>query len=134
ACASRTLRTHRSGSAEQEDEKKSPRRSAFQDTPIIARLAAPRPSSASGCERSRGVVFRRLRRLGPAGIHARPAGKIGASGDQAGAALVSDIGPRPLDKDQKSILEADQEENVNEEPGKPGHKSRDVNPAELGDG
>ncbi len=60
-----------------------------------------------------------------------PAGKIGAAGDQAGAALVGEIGPRPLDENQHAVLEADQEKNVDEQPGQPGYETGDVNLAEL---
>src|ERR1700730_4914492 len=67
-------------------------------------------------------------------LRAAPAGKAGAAGDQARAALVGEIRPRPLDEDQHTVLEANQEKNVDEQPCQPGDESGDVNLAELRDG
>jgi len=74
--------------------------------------------------------------LAGAGIpraRAAPAGKTGAAGDQASAALIREIRPRPLHEDEHAVLETNQEKNVNEQPSQPGHESRDVYPAELRD-
>jgi hypothetical protein len=43
-----------------------------------------------------------------------PSGKVGAAGDQAGTALVRDVGPCPLNEDQEAVAEADQEKDVDE--------------------
>jgi len=67
-------------------------------------------------------------------MHARPSGQCGVAGDEARAALVGHVRPEPLDENQQAIAEANQEENVNEEPGKPGDEAGDVNFAELRDG
>src|SRR5580700_1683281 len=69
-----------------------------------------------------------------AGVLARPAGQISATGNQAGTAFVGEIRPRPLNKNQHSIAEADEKKNVDEEPCQPGHKTGDMNLAKLGDG
>src|SRR5216684_1539608 len=68
------------------------------------------------------------------GMRAAPAGKIRSAGDQAGAALVGEIGPGPLDENQQAVAKSDEEKNVDEKPGQPGDESGDVNLAELGDG
>src|SRR5882672_9979138 len=70
------------------------------------------------------------------GSHGRrpaPAGKVGASSDETGATLISEIRPCPLNKDQHAVAETDQKKDVDEQPGQPGHEARDVNLAELGD-
>lgn len=63
-----------------------------------------------------------------------PAGKVGAAGDEAGAAFVGHVRPCPLNENEQAVAESDEIENVNEEPGEPGEESGDVNAAEFGDG
>src|SRR4029077_18866391 len=66
-----------------------------------------------------------------------PAGEFVAAGDQAGAALVGEIRPGPLDHHDQAIAESDEEKNVDEEPCQPGEISGQVKLAglsELGDG
>ena len=41
-------------------------------------------------------------------------------GDEAGAAIVGEVGPGPTEQDGEAVAEPDQEENVDEEPGDPG--------------
>src|SRR5580658_1362678 len=83
---------------------------------------------------ARGRHFSGLAGAGIPRVRAVPAGKTGAAGDQASAALVREIRPRPLHEDEHAVLETNQEKNVNEQPSQPGHESRDVYPAELRDG
>src|SRR6267154_457950 len=71
--------------------------------------------------------------LGIAGACFAPSGKTGATGDQASAALVSEVRPRPLNEDEHAVLEPDQEKNVDEKPCQPGNETGDVNLAELSD-
>ena len=60
-----------------------------------------------------------------------PSRKIRAAGDQTRAALISYVGPRPLDENQQAIAESDQEQDVHKQPGQPGDESRNVNLSEL---
>src|SRR6185437_16036515 len=61
-----------------------------------------------------------------------PAGKSRVTGDEPGAAFVSEIGPRPLNEHDNAIAKADQEKDMHEQPGKPGEISRDVQLANRG--
>ena len=65
-----------------------------------------------------GAAFFRLwMRLGLGlGLGLDPAGQIVAAGDEASAALVGEIRPRPLDHHNQAIAESDQKENVDEQP------------------
>src|ERR1022692_240689 len=63
-----------------------------------------------------------------------PAGQLVAAGDEASAALISQIRPRPLDHHDQAIAESDEKEDVDEEPGEPGKVSGDFEFADLGDG
>jgi len=63
----------------------------------------------------------------------RPTRQVRAPGDQAGAALVGNVRPRPLDKYQDPIAKADKEEDVNKEPRKPGNEPRDMDLPKLRD-
>src|SRR5262245_58696590 len=76
-----------------------------------------RESSAALCRR-RSVVARR--RLGG------PAPKRGGAGDQAGAAVVGHVGPGPLEEDDETVAEANEKEDVNEEPGQPRQETREL--------
>ena len=51
------------------------------------------------------------------------------SGDQARAALVADVGPRPLEHDDEAVAEADQVEDVDEAPDEPGGEPESRRPA-----
>jgi hypothetical protein len=62
-----------------------------------------------------------------------PAGQVRAAGDQPSAALVRDVGPGPLNENQHAVPEADQKQDVNEQPGQPGDETGNMNLAELGD-
>src|ERR1039458_5292183 len=69
------------------------------------RILRPHPSSTRiflllFVTRGRHFLFG-LGRAGVLRTEAAPAGKIGAPGDQASAALVGEIRPRPLDKDEQ---------------------------------
>src|SRR5437660_4362529 len=63
-----------------------------------------------------------------------PSGECGVTGDEARAALDSEVSPRPFGQYEETIAEADEEEDVNEEPGEPGDESREMDLADLGDG
>src|ERR1700751_1452627 len=52
-----------------------------------------------------------------------PSGKVRAAGDQPRSALVGNVGPRPLNENQKAIAEPDQEEDVHEQPPEPSDES-----------
>src|ERR1019366_1313992 len=78
-----------------------------------------------------GRHFFGLTAAGIPGVQTTPAGKTGAACDEAGAALVGGIRPRPLDKHKQAVAEANQEKNVDEQPCQPGHEARDMNLAEL---
>src|SRR5271169_2522500 len=76
---------------------------------------------------NRGRHFFGLAGAGVPGSVLAPSGKTGAAGDKARAPLVSEIRPSPLDEDENTVAEANQEKNVDEQPGQPGYESRDVN-------
>src|ERR1700682_2446228 len=63
----------------------------------------------------------------------RPSRQLGASGDQARAPLVRNIRPRPFNEYEQAIAKADQEKDVNEQPGQPCDEARDVKFAKLRD-
>ena len=63
-----------------------------------------------------------------------PARQFVTASDQAGAPLVREIGPCPLDHHDETIAEPDQEKNVDEQPRQPGEISRQFELAQLGDG
>ena len=46
----------------------------------------------------------------------RPTRKVVAASNQSRATLVRDIGPGPLNEDEEPVAEADEKENVHEEP------------------
>src|SRR2546426_345350 len=76
-----------------------------------------------------GLPCLRLRR-----VHCFPSWQPFISRNQPGAALVSEIRPRPLDQHNQAIAKPDQEEDMNEQPGQPGQKTGDVDLPELRDG
>src|SRR5262249_22584704 len=55
------------------------------------------------------------------------------SSDQAAAALECDIAPRPIERDDESVAEADQEIDVGHAPQHPGDQPGHPEPAELRD-
>src|SRR5207302_11420991 len=59
-------------------------------------------------------------------------GEGGPPGDEPRPALIRRVGPRPLEEDQEPVPEADQEEDVHEEPGEPGDEAREVKPPDDG--
>ena len=63
-----------------------------------------------------------------------PSRQVGAAGDQARAAFVGRVGPRPLNEYQQAVAKADEKKNVDEQPGEPGDEAGDVDASELGDG
>src|ERR1019366_8280601 len=68
------------------------------------------------------------------GLGLGPARQFVAAGNEAGAALVGEIRPCPLDHHEQSIAEPDQEKNVDEQPREPGEIAGQLELAELGDG
>ena len=54
-------------------------------------------------------------------------------GDQPHATLVRQVAPDPLEHHQRTILEADEQENVHQPPQRQGQPTSDVQLAELGD-
>src|SRR4051812_30106125 len=54
--------------------------------------------------------------------------------DQPRAALVREVGPRPFRDHEKAVAEADEEENVDREPGDPGEEAAQFQESEIGDG
>ena len=63
-----------------------------------------------------------------------PAWQFIAAGDEAGAALVGQIRPCPLDHYQQAIAESNQEKDVDEQPCQPGEIAGEHELAELGNG
>src|SRR5216684_7118491 len=57
-----------------------------------------------------------------------------ASSNQAGAALISHVRPCPLNEDDQAVAEADEKQDVHEEPRQPCHETRNVDLAEFSDG
>src|SRR6202000_3252278 len=83
--------------------------------PQPARAATRRPGRTSdGRTPSRGIN----RLAGRAGPRSALAG-----GDHAGAAAAAEEAERPADEDQQPVLETDQIEEVDEEPGQPGREA-----------
>jgi len=56
------------------------------------------------------------------------------AGDDAGAGFVDEVGPAPLEEDGEFVAEADEEEEVDEEPGGPGEDAAHLEATGLGDG
>src|SRR5262245_11875636 len=56
------------------------------------------------------------------------------AGDQPAAALERDVAPRPVERDRKPVLEADQKIDVRHAPQQPGEESGELELAELRDG
>ena len=56
------------------------------------------------------------------------------AGDDAGTGFVDEVGPAPLEEDGEFVAEADEEEEVDEEPGGPGEHAAHLEAAGLGDG
>src|ERR1700736_4367594 len=57
-----------------------------------------------------------------------------AVGDQPRSALGEEVAPHPLNEDEEAVLEADQVEDVDEQPRYPGEKSGEAEAARLRDG
>ena len=55
-----------------------------------------------------------------------PSWQIGAAGDQACTAFIGDVGPRPLNENQKPVAKTDEKKNVDEQPRQPGDEAGDV--------
>jgi len=91
------------------------------------------PSRGKAREWRANLVFHEGFGFRVGGWSLRPSGKIGAAGDEAGSALVGEVRPGPLDENQDAVAEADEEKDVDEEPGEPGEESGDVEFAEVGD-
>src|SRR6266850_311455 len=70
------------------------------------------------CRRNRGLRN---------GRHARR-----LAGDEPGSPAVGHVGPGPLDHDQDSITESDQEEDVDEGPDEPREKAAEVQRPDIG--
>src|SRR4029077_209913 len=60
-----------------------------------------------------------------------PTRQLSTAGDQTSAAFVGEICPCPLDQNNDPVPETDQEEDVDEQPGKPRQESGNMNFAEL---
>src|SRR4029077_4985172 len=60
-----------------------------------------------------------------------PTRQLSTAGDETGAAFVGEICPCPLDQNDDPVAETDQEEDVDEQPGKPRQESGNMNFAEL---
>src|SRR5438874_3873506 len=54
--------------------------------------------------------------------------------NQARAAFVSEIRPRPLDQHDQPVAESDEKENVDEKPGQPGDEARNMKFPKVSDG
>src|SRR5579864_5618751 len=67
-------------------------------------------------------------------MNSSPARELGASCNQPRAALIGDIGPRPLNEDQQTVAETDEKENVNEQPRHPRYEAGNMDLAEFGNG
>ena len=48
--------------------------------------------------------------------------------------MIAEIRPGPVDHHHESISETDQEEDVDQQPGKPGEEARELDSPEVGDG
>ena len=58
----------------------------------------------------------------------------GFAGDEAGAAIESEVEKAPLDEDDDAALEFDDVDEVDEEPKAPGNEAGNVDPKNVGDG
>src|SRR5690348_6810690 len=55
-------------------------------------------------------------------------------GDEPCASLPGEVGPGPLHHDEHAVLEANEHEDVDEQPGQPGHQPPEPERTNLGDG
>src|SRR6516164_6405476 len=55
-------------------------------------------------------------------------------GDQPRRAVAREVAPSPLHYHQEAVLEADQVEDVHEQPGQPGKESGETDPTQVNDG
>ena len=63
----------------------------------------------------------------------RPGQSLQAPGDEPGASIVGEVGPRPSEQHDEAVPEPDQEEDVDEQPGHPGQPSRELDDVQVGD-
>src|SRR5437764_10184492 len=78
--------------------------------------------SFSGREGGFGLATTERRRRGRCSVRARVlhAGRVGACDDQSCSASAGEEADRPAQDDEQPVLEADQVEEVNEQPERPG--------------
>src|SRR5690242_294294 len=57
---------------------------------------------------------------------------LSASSDQPGAAIISEIGPGPVDHHEQPVAKSDQEPDMGETPGEPCQESGEPDMSEIG--
>src|SRR6476661_4561610 len=98
-----------------------PRRSAsaFTADAVIGSTPVSRAAGTSGDSAAGGLGF--LRRLRAPWLR-----------DEARPPLIREIGPRPFQHHDDAVPEADQEEDVDEDPEQPGDEPAEMEPADVG--